>query len=1351
METIKMKKFFTPVAAALVAATAMLALVENSSAAPTVRNFNNRNRRQTHKRTASRLNFVPTTTAVMQAATMLKEANGDLNKIAGDDKLKVAVIMGMWKDVKKIVDAKDAKTAMRLADKIVAGQLKAKTQSQLTKDDIWTIISLYRTNPGTSRAEKIGRLLTTIATFTDQRDMIVKELQDGFGFFGGKTDQPARDNAASLLNAAGLPAEGAKYIIPLEKAMEQKKFRIVEIHKDNLARQYAKDKLIATRAKLWMVLGWLSNQRGYGKAEEAFNASFQIALNAPRYAAIDWIVSLIKDNPEKQLSLILKGAKWIDKANSGRISFRPESVYDGDKNKTTQSFVFELRKQKLIAESLIAYGETLTGKKRQKFNDRITIGMRIMAQGWSRQASHSIYAFIEAARRMRDRNLRYRNISGITPIPVKDLLATCPSQKWQSFLSSTMANQFLTTMTEIQTMSPDSSLNSLRRNIILITKGDSKRGLSPQPKRGAELINRYLALWTKKNNPNYYPKNQMPGRRMKPLAHRVNVPTTRAKQIRALDHLAELVSTLKEQGIYADIDKKILVRCFMQSHSSTEVYRTNDLVRVFCGSDSLGLTEEKQLAKLSELDPDLLATIAAAMRARLGKHWKSMKLQRKKSTNRTVQEVQGEVLRGYRLAVAMLSQALQKKSNPKIRTLFGSILFAQAEYQYSLSYTTLEQYTESRERAFEMFKSAALEYAAQASTLKPAEQTVNYYLNWFDVIMGASDLSYSKPVKNPALASKESRIYEIRQALIQLQLDNKGEADSKVAMWHYRTFADTLTKSIVKAGEHLKYFHTENALIILAPITEVDFQIVRDLNAGKKAVADAKAKLAAATKAKDTAAVQAAQAELKTAKAKFAQAQLAKTNRAKALVKNVRFGKYTAPKGEKVVLSTDTKVLEERMTYYSELMSELKLVARIDGGSNVAKGRQMGIILSLVHTSDLARTSGKFRRLLENADTDAKGAAAYTQQTGMEANLNDYREEFGKHITEALSESFDIDEVRYETTFQCTTKYRYPDKDVERIGGSWNEMPLAYIVVTPKTDVSRIPPVQIDVDFKDRFGMVMLPVRSAEIIFKQVENFKPAKLSGIEVIQTLDPKDTSDSDDGKVSLTITVRGNGMMPDVKDIVDLKFPGYSIENPDAAEILKLETMGLKHADELVVNGKKIPAGQEFYVRTSRQVTYDLKPNDVLKKQPTFTFASLHSGIEGKMYNKLMKNSNLERLEPGVKTITLSDVTKKSGVIFYIISGVVGIIIIGLVIGLLVRSKSSDEQVETIHSYYMPESATPFRVLCLLRAIAEDTTLDFQDAKRTELQRDILTLERCYFSDQTGNTDVAAIASRWVEATR
>jgi hypothetical protein len=100
-------------------------------------------------------------------------------------------------------------------------------------------------------------------------------------------------------------------------------------------------------------------------------------------------------------------------------------------------------------------------------------------------------------------------------------------------------------------------------------------------------------------------------------------------------------------------------------------------------------------------------------------------------------------------------------------------------------------------------------------------------------------------------------------------------------------------------------------------------------------------------------------------------------------------------------------------------------------------------------------------------------------------------------------------------------------------------------------------------------------------------------------------------------------------------------------------------------------------------------------------------------------------------------------------WLVSGVVLLAVAAGAVWWLRRHKPETSQEKPI--YVLPEPATPFTVMSLLRRMQTDATLRWTEANRAELAQSIQRLEAYFFArERNGDPepDLAGIGRRWVE---
>ena len=193
---------------------------------------------------------------------------------------------------------------------------------------------------------------------------------------------------------------------------------------------------------------------------------------------------------------------------------------------------------------------------------------------------------------------------------------------------------------------------------------------------------------------------------------------------------------------------------------------------------------------------------------------------------------------------------------------------------------------------------------------------------------------------------------------------------------------------------------------------------------------------------------------------KFANALFTRLNGVKPSVK-VRY-----LKGGFAIVGDHPQAHDARKVYdyYKDLVTELKLETKVDGGDVVGHEKPFGVFVNLRHTREIERESGGFGRYLQNQNN----SGYYYYNFGRP--LENYRDKFQEIVKQALQEQFEVVSVTFQdekVNSRATTEY------------GWRVTPYAYLLLKargPKVD--KIAPLRLDLDFMDTSGYVILPVES---------------------------------------------------------------------------------------------------------------------------------------------------------------------------------------------------------------------------------------------------------------------------------
>jgi hypothetical protein len=416
--------------------------------------------------------------------------------------------------------------------------------------------------------------------------------------------------------------------------------------------------------------------------------------------------------------------------------------------------------------------------------------------------------------------------------------------------------------------------------------------------------------------------------------------------------------------------------------------------------------------------------------------------------------------------------------------------------------------------------------------------------------------------------------------------------------------------------------------------------------------------------------------------------------------------------------------------YYKDLLGEVELHVALDmkdNDSTVGHKRPFGAFLALRHTNAIARESGGFARYLTN---QSSGRYSYYMSYGPGGPKN-YRDDLEKKIREALVEHFEIVSITFHDEKVEPRGYGRPE---------WRETPLAYVLLRAKdAKTDRIPPIQMNLEFSDNRGPVTLPIESNIVLIDaRPEETATRPLDQLKVTQILDGRDAQK---GKVTLEIKATGNGLLPELKELLDPEIPGFKIEkiNDQPQVIAKLDTGGDKVA----------PASERGWL-----IPYviDEKAGD----NPSFRFPALK--LAGDATYKRYADADLEDVK---SQVALAGIRLRPIQWWKWIAGAVAFVLLvgAAATWITLRALRSHRRATQVPAYHLPQTLTPFTVMDLLRRMYGDQSTGLSTQLREQLLTDIQSIEHQYFANRgNGNTsgsgngdtpppDPTDLAKRWL----
>lgn len=429
---------------------------------------------------------------------------------------------------------------------------------------------------------------------------------------------------------------------------------------------------------------------------------------------------------------------------------------------------------------------------------------------------------------------------------------------------------------------------------------------------------------------------------------------------------------------------------------------------------------------------------------------------------------------------------------------------------------------------------------------------------------------------------------------------------------------------------------------------------------------------------------------------------------------------------------------EEKVQYYNSLLQEIRLEARLDGSEKVRPGSEFGMFVSLVHTADIARESGGFSKYLMN-----KVRRTVSGKAVVEEPL--YRDRFEEALRLALNDFFDVRTIVFADPNLESREYDdKKDPDATPPNGKepkrdWRETPMAYLLLIAKDPtVDRVPPLEIELDFFDREGKVVIPVPSTPILIEvaaDAPNKRPA--ANLSVTQIVDSRELAEH---RLKMDVIVTANGLVPDLPQLLELDNYSLKVDRLEPREGLLI---------------RELHSGPEgLYAVSERSWTVHFDPAPLLvgaKHRIDFEFP------KAKPKEIEVNYRTYDDVDPieAAATVTLSEGAdaEKIARTNYLAWGLGGIASLAAILlaGIVVFWKNPQTAQAQAPAFELPKEITPFSVVALLHRIQASTAVSLPDEQRHELRRDIATLEQASFARQGAaltSPELTSLARRWTQ---
>ncbi|MEI6604292.1 MAG: hypothetical protein WCP35_03205 [Verrucomicrobiota bacterium] len=426
------------------------------------------------------------------------------------------------------------------------------------------------------------------------------------------------------------------------------------------------------------------------------------------------------------------------------------------------------------------------------------------------------------------------------------------------------------------------------------------------------------------------------------------------------------------------------------------------------------------------------------------------------------------------------------------------------------------------------------------------------------------------------------------------------------------------------------------------------------------------------------------------------------------------------------VVGEDHPAAKSAMTslnYYRELLDEVQLRVTIDGPTRVGHTQPFGMFISLEATRQLLRESGGFSKYIQNPNQQ-KGMMG---MMGPQPNQNTAvpRDDFAKNIHAALDETFEVLSLTFHDAAVKTI-------DLPREG--WVESPLLYAVLRAKNAaVDRVPSIQIDMDFIDQPGQVVLPVMSQLLPLDAKDDAVAARpCAELALTLTMDEREWRD---GKLVVEIQARGQGIIPALPELFNVQRDGFDLEPVDS---------NLSVSQFVSDGSRKSPHADRNW-----QLTY--RRHKDLRGDVTFPFPMLQPGIQpASIEYKHYQDADLVAIDAkqaaaGIPLVSHVSNAQRNTLLLTLLAAVLIATI------LFLRRKLVKTRVIT-ETLAIPAQLTPFTAVAFLRRIQHHHAARLGSTQLSALATQIAELETGYFSSaQAPTLDLTALTTQWLRAVR
>ncbi|MEM9478369.1 MAG: hypothetical protein AAGA58_01765 [Verrucomicrobiota bacterium] len=396
--------------------------------------------------------------------------------------------------------------------------------------------------------------------------------------------------------------------------------------------------------------------------------------------------------------------------------------------------------------------------------------------------------------------------------------------------------------------------------------------------------------------------------------------------------------------------------------------------------------------------------------------------------------------------------------------------------------------------------------------------------------------------------------------------------------------------------------------------------------------------------------------------------------------------------------------------YYNDLVTEIRLETRLDGSDKVGHEAPFGVFVDLTHTKHIERESGGFSKYLTNQNN-----SPYAWNYGRPKE--DYRDKFEEAARATLEEHFLVHSVTFHDAKIKSRGTGKPD---------WRVTPYAYILLQAKgSEVDMLPPLQMDLDFLDSSGYVILPISSAKIpLDGNPDETLQRPFADLEVTQTFNEDD--------MQLEVRATAKGLVPAFENLLDFDPEGFEVAETDAQPlgIIEMDSEG------------DIPAAISERTWVLKLAQKEEATAEALAK---FEFGEPKVETKGSIF-QTYEDVDLVESGPVLRLAGMGAPVIGKSMWPWLISGAALLVIL---LGIFMFWPRGDRETAE-ERYAVPSELTPFTAVSLLRRMEQDA--DFPEKHLAGLREEAGAIEAAYFDSgsepSSSGIDLESTLQKWIK---